>query len=136
MILQGLRFQVWLSCEMNLRDKGTFLWLGNCAALVFSDCGYQVGLIMTLDWLLTSSGPVQKQPQLQSDPGVATIAPPIPSIMASSGAGVIPWLMLGLMHTAEFHFRQEQTLNLCRSDYITRKDGQRKPLPLLIQCFR
>ena len=91
---------------------------------------------MTLDWLLTSSGPVQKQPQLQSDPGVATIAPPIPSIMASSGAGVIPWLMLALMHTAEFHVRQEQILNLRRSDYITRKDGQREPLPLLIQCFR
>ena len=80
MILQGLRFQVRLSCEMNLRDR-------NCAVLVFSDCGCWVVLIMTLDWLLKSSRPEEKQSHLQSGLGVTTIAPPTPSFMARSVAG-------------------------------------------------
>lgn len=78
MILQGLRFQVRLSREMNLRDR-------NCAVLVFSDCGCWVVLIMTLDWLLKSSRPGEKQSHLQSGLGVTSFNGKICS------GGVTPW---------------------------------------------
>lgn len=99
----------------------------------FSDCGYWVVLILTLDWLLKSSRPGEKPSHLQSDPGVTTMAPRTPNFMANSVAGgSLPgWWWVSCIHLC--CISDDSRLWVC-ADLITQpvRIGQQNQLLSLI----
>lgn len=103
MILQGLRFQVELSGEMEWKEEKASLQRRNCTVLVVPKAICMLGGLdydsgVTAEVLQARRGMVSILSMILESPPLPT---PPPSFLAKSAVeGSLSGLMLGLIHTA------------------------------------